>query len=482
MFPMYAYAIQLRHWTISRFFRCGPPGKGETKNPTGHTEGTSGVVPEQPIRSLRAAEHAAVGLSADDTDLNALSWLFEFSFSPSVRNIVVHSLSALPLRSVTSLKLQLESPTHQSTDSLMSRLDDNALVSIIDELLDTLRYDDNSALRVARELSRYIRIHIRFTTMATLAFSMSSTENRLPRGTYAALHSVNPFDHTTVDSLSKTVIAGLTDSRWHEPQLFLQPIVWASILRRLHPLDSRINVSLLLNEIPTSFWHPQSPPPPLVFTSAAFRQIGRLIEPEMASIPAELKISSHSTEVDEPVPLYTAIHTCLYHYVFETIIQGHEDIRNVQGSIDDLSPMNESPQDPKLCFLLKMASTPSLWDMSGATFGEHNIYRYSYSFIRRILLNIGVYLDVHKFSLIDKNIPSFSLDVDRQAVLKLLYKMISSTEFGNGPLRVEYCRVVLIIFLRVLNSTSPRPPFLPKDWCTPELAANSARLAFEGYE
>ncbi len=35
-----------------------------------------------------------------------------------------------------------------------------------------------------------------------------------------------------------------------ESQLCLQPIVWASIFRRLHPLGPSINVSLLFNEIP----------------------------------------------------------------------------------------------------------------------------------------------------------------------------------------------------------------------------------------
>ncbi|KAK0215531.1 hypothetical protein IW262DRAFT_1439870, partial [Armillaria fumosa] len=135
MFPVYAYSNRLRGWIISRVFLRGSPRKAEAEKPTGHTEGTSGVVLEQPVRSLRTAEHAAVGVSADDTDLNALCWLFEISSNPSVRNIVVQSLSALPLRSVTSLKSQVESPTRQSMDSLMSRLEKFALHVIMYDLM-----------------------------------------------------------------------------------------------------------------------------------------------------------------------------------------------------------------------------------------------------------------------------------------------------------------------------------------------------------
>ncbi|KAK0231972.1 hypothetical protein EDD85DRAFT_970132 [Armillaria nabsnona] len=224
------------------------------------------------------------------------------------------------------------------------------------------------------------------------------------------------------------------------------------------------------------------PPPPLVFT------LGALINPEIASIPITLKISSPSPQVDEPVPLCMAIHTCLYQCIFETIIQGHVDIQNIQGSIDYLSPTSEfpePPQDPKLCFLLKMASSPSVWDIPKVSYPDPDGfgYHYSYTFIGRVLLNIGVHLDVHKFSLMDKNIPSFCLDVNHQAVLKLLYRMISSADFGNGrPAHPKDCCIALVIFLRVLNSTSHRPRFLPEDWCTPALAAKSVRIAFKDDE
>ncbi len=139
MFPIYAYVNRLHGWIISRFFNHGPLGKAETEKAIGHTKEASGMVLTQPVRSLRAAEHAAVGLSADDIDLYALSWLFEISSNPSVRNIVVHSLSALPLRSVNSLKSQVQPARHQSMDSLMSRLEQSVLGPVIRELLRSLQ-------------------------------------------------------------------------------------------------------------------------------------------------------------------------------------------------------------------------------------------------------------------------------------------------------------------------------------------------------
>ncbi|KAK0442216.1 hypothetical protein EV421DRAFT_600584 [Armillaria borealis] len=489
MFPVYAYANRLHGWIISRFFRRRPPGNAEAEKPTGHTTETSGVVLEQPIRSLRAAEHAAVGLSADDIDLYALSWLFEISSNPSVHNIVVQSLSALPLRSVNSLVSQGESTRHQSMDSLMSRLEESALENIIRELLRSLD-DMRDVPFIKRELSRYIRIYLRFTATPGFIYYMPAVE-MLPPGTCAALQSVDIYWYEAFSrtSLPDRVITALREGEDSTDKsiLCLQPIVWASILRRLHPLGSSINVSLLLNEIPTSFWHPMFSPPPLVFTSGALRRLSRThIEPEIASILTGLKISSPSPPVDKPVPLCIAIRTCLYQYVFETIILGHEDIRNIRGSVDYLGPTNEfpePPQDPKLCFLLQIAGEPSLWDMPKVTGEPNDRYPYSRTLIGRVLLNIGVYLDVNKFSLIDECIPSFGLDVNRHAVLKLLYEMISSADFGNGrPAYAKDCRIALLIFLRVLNSTSHRPRFLPKDWCTPELAAKSVRIAFEDDE
>ncbi|KAG7447397.1 uncharacterized protein BT62DRAFT_892468, partial [Guyanagaster necrorhizus] len=58
----------------------------------------------QAIHSLRDVEFVVVESCADDIDVRALTWLFGMSSNPSVQSIVVQSTSALPLRSVKSLK------------------------------------------------------------------------------------------------------------------------------------------------------------------------------------------------------------------------------------------------------------------------------------------------------------------------------------------------------------------------------------------
>ncbi|KAK0216205.1 hypothetical protein IW262DRAFT_202078 [Armillaria fumosa] len=78
------------------------------------------------------------------------------------------------------------------------------------------------------------------------------------------------------------------------------------------------------------------------------------------------------------------------------------------------------------------------------------------------------------------DIPSFNLDGYRYAVLKLLYTLVSCSEFGgDASVRRYHPRITLVIFLRVLNSTSPRPRFLPEDWCTPTLTASFVPIAFQ---
>ncbi|KAK0237143.1 hypothetical protein EDD85DRAFT_836315 [Armillaria nabsnona] len=44
---------------------------------------------------------------------------------------------------------------------------------------------------------------------------------------------------------------------------------------------------------------------------------------------------------------------------------------------------------------------------------------------------------------------------------------------------VDNQRTTLMLFLRVLNSTTPCPRFLPSDWCTPTMAFNFTQIAFE---
>ncbi|KAK0431262.1 hypothetical protein EV421DRAFT_175846 [Armillaria borealis] len=73
--------------------------------------------------------------------------------------------------------------------------------------------------------------------------------------------------------------------------------------------------------------------------------------------------------------------------------------------------------------------------------------------------------------------PSFELDGNRYAVLRLLYTLLSSDDL-NDTMPVAHQRTMLIRFLRVLNTTTPLPRFLPSNWCTPTMAFNFTQIAF----
>ncbi|PBK69475.1 hypothetical protein ARMSODRAFT_1018878 [Armillaria solidipes] len=74
--------------------------------------------------------------------------------------------------------------------------------------------------------------------------------------------------------------------------------------------------------------------------------------------------------------------------------------------------------------------------------------------------------------------PSFELDSNRYAMLKLLYTLVSSDDFST-TMMVDNQHIMLMLFLQVLNSTAPHPYFLPSDWCTPTMASNFTQLAFQ---
>ncbi len=96
-------------------------------------------------------------------------------------------------------------------DSLMSRLEQSALRPLIYELLASLRNDNNSPF-IARELSRYIRIYLRFADTPVLFFGLEPVNVKLPHGTFAALQSVGMIslsDESIQNSLSDIVISAL---------------------------------------------------------------------------------------------------------------------------------------------------------------------------------------------------------------------------------------------------------------------------------
>ncbi|KAK0467299.1 uncharacterized protein EV420DRAFT_1636312 [Desarmillaria tabescens] len=65
------------------------------------------------------------------------------------------------------------------------------------------------------------------------------------------------------------------------------------------------------------------------------------------------------------------------------------------------------------------------------------------------------------------------------ASLKILYTLLS-VQFHKEEVLGKHRRVALALFLTVLESTTPLPPFLDQDWCTPDLAAEFVQVAFEG--
>ncbi|KAK0217933.1 hypothetical protein IW262DRAFT_1103731 [Armillaria fumosa] len=70
----------------------------------------------------------------------------------------------------------------------------------------------------------------------------------------------------------------------------------------------------------------------------------------------------------------------------------------------------------------------------------------------------------------------------RHVVLKLLYTLLSSDHFGKREVPVEHQRAALVLFLLMVEFTSPLPPFMFRDWCTLDLAAEFVRIAFEDGE
>ncbi|KAK0237111.1 hypothetical protein EDD85DRAFT_953119 [Armillaria nabsnona] len=377
----------------------------------------SSPVPEKPpIRALRDAERAAVEHSADEIETSALSWLFCMSSNPGVQSIVVEAISALPLNSVASLK---------------------SSATGISDMCNTLAC---SALShsVGRKLDRLIRTFLRLTEGAYLFVPFPPPQvqrERLSLDVYAETLSIMLGVDQEVRNL---VNAQLTNN-----DLCLQPIVWGNLLRRLLPWSAEDDLlQRLFHAIPLSYWHIGYTPPPLFLTSKGV---------QICSVPS----TDHHA-----VSLWTAINKYLYPYVADIILQSHA---HATDSVYHYGPVDEfpEPKDPRLRSLLKMAGSPSIQKAYGGIPSTDSLFAI-------VIRRIGHYMAVDSFEL------------DRYAVLKLLYTLVSSSEFGgDASVRIQDLRLTLVTFLRVLNSTSPHPRFLPDDWCTPTMAAKFVRIAFQ---
>ncbi|KAK0455548.1 uncharacterized protein EV420DRAFT_1765585 [Desarmillaria tabescens] len=418
MFPLYTYILHngVFNWLISPISKlgAGPPHKPTSDAPA--------------VRTLRGAERAAVDASADETDVQALSWLIHMSSNPSVEKIVIESTGALPLKSVHPLERHI---------AHISRACSTALETIV-------RGPDISMHE--SQVDRLLRAHLRFEGLYILLEIPQNAKECLSPAIYAELLSICMFCETEIREL---VISNLKAGSYNPTALRLQPIVWAYLLQKLDPStpDNFGVMQILFTMIPPFYW------------SADFTPPTQFIE------CCGIKILYGDTAV---ATLGTAIQESLYLYVAEVILRHH------QCAIFPLNPAYVFPsQDWRLHLLLSMADSPSIRSMPISTFPFDN------SLFIRIMQGIGDFLGVKSLLSYDGDIiPTVPLDDNRRAVLKLLYTLISSVEFDD-TLPLPERNFVLIIFLRVLNSTSPRPPFLPKDWCTPELATKFVRNALD---
>ncbi|KAK0476756.1 hypothetical protein IW261DRAFT_1489925 [Armillaria novae-zelandiae] len=167
--------------------------------------------------------------------------------------------------------------------------------------------------------------------------------------------------------------------------------------------------------------------------------------------------------------LRMAIRGCLYQYVAEVLLQDHMCI---EPTIFDQSHPHLYLLDTRLPLLLSMAGSTSIRSMRISPFP------FPHSLFTTIMEDIGGFLDIKSLPLTLDLTPTVYLDDNRHAVVQLLYILISSVEFED-TLTVPERNVTLTTFFRVLNSMSPRPSFLDKYWCTPQVLTNTLHIVFE---
>ncbi|SJL16758.1 uncharacterized protein ARMOST_20287 [Armillaria ostoyae] len=372
---------------------------------------------EPPPRKFRDVERAAVELRADDLDVYALSWLLNMSSNTSVQNIVIQSTSALPLRSVEPFKQCAERFLEMSN----RRMTTTGQESILDRL---------------------IRVSLRFDTWPPRPMEI----DRLSTETYAEVLCVD-YNSSCTDKISNLVKAQFIASP--DQQLCLQPIVWAHLLQELLPFTPESGLIPLFLMIPPLYWCADYKPPPLFPKN-------------------DIKIRSISDKDHRALSLQDAVYYHLYPDIADALLEGFTHAKDSIFHPDtDEFP---APQDPWLLSLLTLAGSLSI-RKTATTDPSMNM------FFHMVLHNIGIYMGVDNSSLSADEAP-FELDGNWYAVLKLLYTLLSSDDFGTTMTAYNQ-RTMLMLFLQVLNSTTPRPRFLPSDWCTPTIVINFTQIAFE---
>ncbi|KAK0237138.1 hypothetical protein EDD85DRAFT_790815 [Armillaria nabsnona] len=393
---------------------------------------------EPPIRTLRDAERSAVESNAEEMDIHALAWLFNMSSNPSVQNILIQSTSALPLRSVDPLMQYAERFSEMFNHGDFDSTAINCQENILDRhIRATLRFS---------VLSSHFNLETERYRLSAERNRLSAARNRLSAVTYAEVLCVNPFGFFCTNEIENLVEAQFTDPK--DEWLCLQPIVWARLLQKLLPFTRENGLSLFLM-IPLDYWGADYKPPPLFPKN-------------------NMKIRSISDEDHHAVNLQDTVYHHLYPDIADALCEGFMDVKDDIFHPDLATEEFPSPQDPRLCLLLTLAGTRSNRTMAITDPSMKKLFA-------QVLSNIVTYMHLPR-SFPSHATPS-KLDGNRYAVLKLLYTLLSSDDFGT-TLMVGQQRTTLMLFLRVLNSTTPRPRFLPSDWCTQTMASNFAQITF----
>ncbi len=389
------------------------------------TLASSALTPAKPPpRKFRDIERTAVELRADNLDAYALGWLSGMSSNPSVLNIVVQSTSALPLRSVEPL-MQYAERFSETYRTVISSIDINCQESIVD---------------------RIIRASLRFNIPSYLDWTFGhwvKERDGLPTEIYAGVLCI---DNWLTDEIANLVKAQSMESS--DKNLRLQPIVWACLLQRLLPFTLESGLIPLFLMIPPGYWHADYKPPPLFPKN-------------------NMEIRSISRQDHHAVPLQMAVYYHLYPDIADAFVEGFTHVKDSIFHLDPAADEFPAPQDPRLRSLLMLAGSPSIRKTA--------IEPSMKDLFARVLRNIDLYMDLPA-TLLNHDSPSFELDSNRYAVLKLLYILVSSDDFDTLP--VVHQRITLMQFLRALNSTTFHPRFLSSDWCTPTMASSFTQIAF----
>ncbi|PBK69504.1 hypothetical protein ARMSODRAFT_166392 [Armillaria solidipes] len=290
-------------------------------------------------------------------------------------------------------------------------------------------------------IDRLIRVNLRFDIWSTWLKQIDrpSTE------TYAEVLSVHYLNSWRTDEILNLVKAQFMQSP--DKQLCLQPIVWAHLLQELLPFTLESGLIPLFLMIPVDYWRAAYKPPPL------FPKNG-------------MKIRSISDEDHHAVSLQSAVSTHLYPDIADALLKGFTHVKDSIFHPDPAADDFPAPQDARLLLLLTLAGSPSIRKMA--------INPSMQGLFAQVLTNIEIYMGLPGHFLDHKT--SFELDSSRYAVLKLLYMLVSSDDFGT-TMMVNNQRTTLMLFLRMLNTTTPRPHFLASNWCTPTMASKFTQTA-----